>query len=67
MTTNNKSGVSKYRLAHNEWGTGEEYLDKLIELIEEPLQCMQQMDGDMYLSDYQKLIRASWLIQNRGE
>jgi len=67
MTTSKPTSANKYRVKHNEWGTAEEFINKLLEYIEEPLESMQQMDGDMYLSEYQKLIKASWLIKNRQD
>jgi hypothetical protein len=65
MTTSKRTSASKYRIKYNEWGTAEEYLNKLLEYIEEPLDTMQQLDGDMYLSEYQRLVRGYWLIKNR--
>ena len=67
MTTSKRTSANKYRIKYNEWGTAEEYLNKLLGYLEDPLESMQQMDGDMYLSEYQKLVRAYWLIKNREE
>ena len=39
--------------------TLEEYLHKLYELISSPVRQMQECDGDLYMSEYQKLIEAS--------
>ena len=44
--------------------TGEEFLKKLKPLITDPVRSMQEMDGDMLMSDYQKLITASWRVAN---
>ena len=35
MTTSKRTSANKYRIKYNEWGTAEEYLDKLLEYIEE--------------------------------
>ena len=67
MANSKRTSVNKYRLCYNKWGTAEEYLNKLIDLVEDPLQSMQEMDGDMYLSEYQKLVRAYWLLKNRSD
>lgn len=44
--------------------TGEEFIKELKELVVLPVRSMQELDGDMYMSDYQKLITASWHIAN---
>ena len=67
MTTSKPTSANKYRVKHNEWGTAEEFINKLLEYIEEPLESMQQMDGDMYLSEYHRLVRGHWLIKNRRD
>jgi len=40
--------------------TLEEYLYKLYELISSPIRQMQECDGDLYMSEYQKLIEGAW-------
>jgi len=40
--------------------TLEEYLHKLYELISSPIRQMQECDGDLYMSEYQKLIEGAW-------
>jgi len=40
--------------------TPAEFILKINELLEEPLDNLMQMDGDMYLSDYRKLMDAKW-------
>jgi len=40
--------------------TLEEYLHKLYELISSPIRQMQECDGDLYISEYQKLIEGAW-------
>jgi len=44
--------------------TGEEFIKELRDLVVLPVQSMQENDGDMFMSDYQKLISASWHIVN---
>lgn len=44
--------------------TGEEFIKELRDLVVLPVRSMQEMDGDMFMSDYQKLISASWHIHN---
>ena len=44
--------------------TLEEYVIRLAPLILRPVVAMQDLDGDMLMSDYQKLIEASWKIKS---
>ena len=50
------------------WGNKDvtilELFEKLDELVCDPVRSMQDMDGDMYMSDYQKLSQAFWRISN---
>ena len=50
------------------WGNKDvtilELFEKLDELVCDPVRSMQEMDGDMYMSDYQKLSQAHWRIAN---
>jgi hypothetical protein len=39
-----------------------ELLDELERLVVSPVQTMHEMDGDMFMTDYQKLSKAHWLI-----
>jgi len=41
-----------------------ELFEKLDELVCDPVRSMHEMDGDMYMSDYQKLSQAHWRIAN---
>ena len=41
-----------------------ELFEKLDELVCDPVRNMHDMDGDMYMSDYQKLSQAHWRIAN---
>jgi len=44
--------------------TLEEYVRKLAPMILRPVVAMQDLDGDMLMSDYQKLVEASWKIKS---
>ena len=44
--------------------TLEEYVRRLAPLILKPVISMQDLDGDMLMSDYQKLVEASWKIKS---
>ena len=50
------------------WGNKDvtilELFEKLDELVCDPVRNMHDMDGDMYMSDYQKLSQAHWRIAN---
>jgi len=39
-----------------------ELFEKLGEFVCDPVRNMHDMDGDMYMSDYQKLCEAHWKI-----
>jgi hypothetical protein len=44
--------------------TLEEYVRRLAPLIVGPVASMQELDGDMMMSDYQKLVDAAWKIKS---
>ena len=50
------------------WGNEDvtmlELFKELDKLVCDPVRNMQEMDGDMYMSDYQKLSQAFWRISN---
>jgi len=50
------------------WGNEDvtilELFKELDKLVCDPVRSMQEMDGDMYMSDYQKLSQAHWRIVN---
>ena len=48
----------------NEEVTALELFKELDKLVCDPVRNMQEMDGDMYMSDYQKLSQAHWRISN---
>lgn len=41
-----------------------EYLTELRDLINSPVTQMQECDGDLFMSEYQKLITASYKLSN---
>jgi hypothetical protein len=43
--------------------TAEEYIMRLIDLIVEPVENMVEYEGDMWLSDYRKLLDAAWKLK----
>jgi hypothetical protein len=44
----------------------EEFLNRITPMIQEPLRNMNEMEGDMYMSDYQKLMSVFWKLENRN-
>ena len=50
------------------WGNEDvtmlEMFKELDKLVCDPVRNMHDMDGDMYMSDYQKLSQAFWRISN---
>ena len=53
--------VKKYNWYHNdrEQYTVEEYISKVDELISSATNQMQECDGDLFMSEYQKLIEGA--------
>jgi len=41
-----------------------EYLTELRDLINSPVTQMQECDGDLFMSEYQKLVTASYKLSN---
>ena len=44
--------------------TTEEFLELLLPLVQEPIESMEEFDGDLLMSDFQKLKQAMYKIQN---
>ena len=44
--------------------TTEEFLELLLPLVQEPIESMEELDGDLLMSDFQKLKQAMYKIQN---
>ena len=40
------------------------YIKKVFQLIDTPVRSLQEMDGDMMLSDYRDLIESQWRMSN---
>ena len=47
--------------------TVEEYISKLHELISSPIRQMRECDGDLFMSEYQKLIEASDKLEHLND
>jgi len=45
----------------------EEFLKHLLPLVQEPIEAMEEFDGDLLMSDFQKLRQAFYKIQNAIE
>ena len=63
---------TKYRWKHD-FETGKpmyltlpEIVEELRHLVVQPVRSMQENDGDILLSEYGKLVQASYLIHNLG-
>lgn len=57
--------VNRYRIEYQKYGTAEQYIEYLASKLVPPLKNMQDMEGEMYMSDFRKLNQALWLITNR--
>ena len=42
----------------------EEFIRRIAKLVCEPVRMLQELDGDMYLSDYRSLNSAFWRLHN---
>tara|TARA_R110000772_G_scaffold23084_3_gene62087 strand:- start:1089 stop:1304 length:216 start_codon:yes stop_codon:yes gene_type:complete len=60
-----RDNVNKYRIEYNKYATAEQYIEYLASTLVPPLNNMQDMEGEMYMSDFVKLRNALWLITNR--
>ena len=47
--------------------TVEEYISKIHELISSPIRQMRECDGDLFMSEYQKLIEASDKLEHLND
>ena len=56
-----------YRISWNKYGSADQFITALADLISSPIRNMHEMDGDMYVSDYSKLLTAGALLANRDE
>jgi hypothetical protein len=56
--------IKKYTWSYNEKLTLDEYIKRLAPLITEPVGSLQDMEGDMLLSDYRTLTEGYWRFKN---
>tara|TARA_Y100001951_G_scaffold66970_1_gene53969 strand:- start:96 stop:296 length:201 start_codon:yes stop_codon:yes gene_type:complete len=56
--------AKKYQWKYNEKITIEEYVKRIHELTEEPINNLREMEGDMYLSDFRNLSNAQYRIDH---
>ena len=65
MIKKKRTNDTPYKLSYNKYGNAKDYINTLEDLIRVPLDSLEMMDGDLYMSDYRKLREALWLIQNK--
>ena len=53
-----------YKWSYDEEITAEEFLTRLVPLIDGPVQMLWECDGDMFMSDYSKLRDAAARLRN---
>jgi hypothetical protein len=53
--------MKTYKWSYEEEITAEEFLMRLVPLVNGPVQMMWECDGDMFMSDYAKLDAAALL------
>lgn len=56
--------IKKYTWSYNQKLTLDEYIKRLAPLITEPVGSLQEMEGDMLLSDYRTLTEGYWRFKN---
>lgn len=56
-----------FRTQETEFVSGKEFLKRLLPLIQEPIEAMEEFDGDLLMSDFQKLRQAYYKIINALE
>ena len=65
MIKTKRTNDTPYKLSYNKYGNDKDYINALEDLIRVPLDSLEMMDGDLYMSDYRKLREALWLIRNK--
>tara|TARA_R110002020_G_scaffold131776_5_gene294514 strand:- start:6633 stop:6836 length:204 start_codon:yes stop_codon:yes gene_type:complete len=50
--------------SHDEKITAEEFIKRIQPLVCDPVEVMMECDGDMWMSDYSKLVSAFWRLKN---
>ena len=56
--------IKKFTWSYNQKLTLDEYIKKLAPLITEPVGSLQEMEGDMLLSDYRTLTEGYWRFKS---
>jgi len=56
--------MKTYKWSYNEEITAEEFLKRLVPMVNGPVQMMWECDGDMFMSDYSKLCDAAARLRN---
>tara|TARA_R100000781_G_scaffold93528_1_gene58104 strand:+ start:937 stop:1164 length:228 start_codon:yes stop_codon:yes gene_type:complete len=64
MSVQKQSKTAPIQWSYDKYLTPQEFIVQLYELINDPLDNLMQMDGDMYLSDYRKLMDAKWRMHH---
>ena len=65
MIKTKRTNDTPYRLSYNTYGNAKDYISTLEDLIKGPLDSLEMLEGDLYMSDYRKFREAFWLIQNK--
>lgn len=50
--------------SHDEEITAEEFIKRLKPMVCGPVSTLMECDGDMWMSDYSKLVSAFWHLKN---
>tara|TARA_R110002072_G_scaffold205590_1_gene363469 strand:- start:85 stop:318 length:234 start_codon:yes stop_codon:yes gene_type:complete len=50
--------------SYDEEITAEEFIRRIQPIVCDPVSVMMECDGDMWLSDYSKLVSAFWHLKN---
>ena len=53
--------------SHNEEITAEEFIKRIQPMVCDPVSTLMECDGDMWMSDYSKLVTAFWRLTNAVE
>ncbi len=53
-----------YKWSYDEEITAEEFIKRLVPLVDGPVQMLWECDGDMFMSDYSKLRDAAAHLRN---
>jgi len=61
-----KDGYVKYGWS-GERMKAEDFIVKISKLVRDPINTMHELDGDMYMSDFQKLSKAADLLHLASE